>query len=488
MDQTIKVDLTLASELKVKRKLQKVYENDASHFVKGNFRASVFNIKTLLSKKVRKDEILYLPLNIPSMIGTGFADFIVWDGIDIEIDNEEIQKKRNEIEERNDFDEVLYNMAIEQSVYGYANCRIRKDDEDEIVIEQVPFTQYRPALDGMYLWESLNKIYIISLKSWSLTEATNSALVQQYEKMDNGKWTVSVWVYTFSGAGDLIEMQFKEEKKSEVMDFLNIYTVQNKKLWDKHLWESDFTDCIDYIEDVNDRMTQISFQFIKHLNSKMSLPEGISKFISKEDKTVPDLDVYVHRQGEQPAMYIENTNSLISEARDHINTLLRIISALTQSHPSFVWLDEWWWVEKVEALKIKLLRFLNKVRRKRSRFENMIKKLVKDAIVWSGEKKEFSIEVKFNDDMLKDTEGMFDRYMKLYDAWLLSKQTTIGYTMDRDEAAVESEIEKIDEEKQQEMEDMPPALTDQWQPNGWQPWDKWKDALPTNQNTNGNNQ
>lgn len=486
MDQTIKLDITLAAERKTKRKLQKIYENDASHFVKGNFRASVFNIKALLSKKAAKDEILYLPLNIPSMIGTGFADFIVGDGIDIEIDNKEIQEKRNEIEERNDFDEVIYNMAIEQSVYGYANCRIRKDeDTDEIIIEQVPFTQYRPVLDGMYLWQNPNKIYIISLKSWSLTDSVNTALVQQYEKMEDWKRTVSVWVYTYSGAESLIEMTIKEQIKTETMDFLNIYTVQNKKLWDKHLGESDFIDCIDYIEDVNDRMTQVSFQFIKHLNSKMSLPEGISKFLAKDDKTVPDLDVYVHRQGEQPAMYIENTNSLISEAREHINTLLRIISALTQSHPSFVWLEEWGGAEKVEALKIKLLRFLNKVRRKRSRFENMIKKLVKDAIAWNGQTAEFSVEVKFNDDMIKDTEAMFDRYMQLYKAWLLSKQTTIGYTMDRDEKAVNAEVKKIDKEKEKTMENMPPALSDQ---NQSLPWAKPQDALATNQNTNGNNQ
>jgi hypothetical protein len=53
---------------------------------------------------------------------------------------------------------------------------------------------------------------------------------------------------------------------------------------------------LDLLEEVNDRFTQISVQFIKHLNSKISLPEWVSALLQNKEKKIQNLEVFVHRQ------------------------------------------------------------------------------------------------------------------------------------------------------------------------------------------------
>lgn len=151
MEQTIKFDDVIKQELKLRNTLKKIADNDASHFIKGNFRSKLFNIKTYITDKAVKDQVLYIPINVVSMIGTGFADFVIGDGVDVEIDVETAQEKWNEIAEKNDFNDIIYNMAIDQSIYGYGNMRVRKDLEDEIILEQIPFEYYFPVLEGVFL-------------------------------------------------------------------------------------------------------------------------------------------------------------------------------------------------------------------------------------------------------------------------------------------------------------------------------------------------
>lgn len=449
----IKIDPLFQEQVKkLNDKIQKVYESDASHFVKGNFRAEVFNIKSFLTKSRNKDQILYIPINTVGMAWGGFADFCVGDGIEVEIDDETAQEKWNEIAESNSFDEILYNAIIEQSVYGYGNIRTRLQDA-RVIIEQIPYKYYYPELSNIYFGEDPKTIHIIS----ESMQAENT-IMKRESKAKIQTYTM-IW-----DKREIVEKLCKKEidgrkvisiESQETIDFLNIYRIDNKKLWDRYLWVSDFLDVLDLAEEVNDKVTQMSVEFIKHLRSKMSLPEGINKLIEAGGKDsdgkpklwVQDLDVFVHRQGENPAQYIENKNFLIAEARQHIILIVRLMSALVQCPSSFFGIDEQGSEEKVEALKIKMMRFLKKVQRKQNAIKNTVKKIVKWSLLLAGINTDLSVEVKFSDDILIDKQQMFENYVVLNEKGLLSKKSTMWYVLDREVENVEKELLLLQEEK-----------------------------------------
>lgn len=452
MDKKIKITPAFIESKKVNDQIKKMNDNEASSYIKGNFRSEVFNLKTYLTNDKTKDQILYIPVNIVSLASWWFADFVIGDGVEVEITDEKAQARWLEISNDNDFDGILYNMAIEQSVYGYSSVRVRKDDDEEIVIDQVPFEYYYPDLTDVYLWEDPKKIYIISRNVTSdLTLKYETAKIQTIEKEDT-RWRIDIGIYK-RVLSTTDEWDLVEEKSSEYIDFKNIYTVHNKKMWGDILWRSDFVDAIDLIQELNDRLTQISVQFVKHLNSKISVPAWLKKFLEGKDKKMDDMEVLVHKEGERPAEYIENKNSLISEAIDYLDKVIRLLSAILQVPNSFLWQEESWGAEKVEALKIKMIRFIKKINRKQRAFEKVIKKLVKDTLEFDWIGMEWvEISVKFSDKDLTDDQVMFERYTTMFDKKLLSKQSAIWYLMDWDDKWVQKEIELIDKETQANME------------------------------------
>lgn len=470
----IEIPYTTTRELKLGKTIKKVYENDASHFIKWNFRSDVFNIKSHLTKKKAKDQVLYIPLNVVSMMWGGFADFVVWDGVSIKIDDKAAQERRDEIAESCDFDDVLYNTIVEQSVYGFGNMRLRKTEDEEVVIEQIPREYYKPDLWGLFLGQQPKTYHIISVESdIKEVSAKKVAMITTYSKQENGTRLIERGYYTQTLQW---ERRLKEELWSETMDFLNLYRIDNRRIWSRFLWVSDFVDCMDLLEEINDRLTQISVQFIKHLSSKLSLPEGIQYLLKDKKKQVSDLDVFVHRQWEQPAQYIENQNHLMSDSLKYLDKLLRLMSALTQSHPSFFGLDDWGAAEKVEALRIRLGRFLKKVKRKQTKAKVVVSKIVKDALKLDGIETEISVDVKFTDDMLKDLDAIIERYTKLFETNMLSKRTALSEMFDRDDDMIDEELEKIANELAEKVAQNP-ALPDNTDNNDNQngQWDGWGD-------------
>lgn len=120
---------------------------------------------------------------------------------------------------------------------------------------------------------------------------------------------------------------------------------------------------------------------------------------------------------------------------------------MLQCPSSFFGVDEQGSEEKVEALKIKMMRFLKKVQRKQNAIKNTVKKIVQWVMTLSGVEKEFAIEVKFSDDMFIDKQKQFENFVLMNENWLLSKKSTIWYVLDRDEESVDKELALIKEEK-----------------------------------------
>ncbi len=452
MQTSINLDPIITNEIKHRSTFHKIYTNQTSHFILGTFKAQVFNIKSYLSSATTKDEYLYLSVNLLSLMANTTADYLIGDGIQIEINNEQAKAKRDEIAHNNNFDELIYNVALNVWIYGYAVLRTRKDDEEEIVIEEIPYDYYYPQIEWLFLWEQPNTIYLISHINETLNSTIQSkAKIQTYTKQDNGSRLIEYGLYTVTLDGSAYTLE-QELATPETLDFLNIYRFDNKRIWGKHLWISDYGDVLDLLEEVNDRFTQISVQFIKHLNSKISLPEWVSALLQNKEKKIQNLEVFVHRQWEQPAQYIENHNSLIPEAQNYVDKILKLIWAITQIPLSFFWFEEAGGAEKVEALRIRLTRFLKKIQRKQRMMELVLRKLVKETLTFAGITWEYTVDIKFSDAMLKDLQQNTQMYIDLYNTSLVSQETAIGQIFSRDATMVQQELDRIKQEQDEKQQ------------------------------------
>ena len=112
MQQNINLDPIISKEISHRSTFHKIYTNQASHFVLGTFKAQVFNIKSYISSATNKDEYLYLTVNLLSLMANTTADYLIGDGIQIDINNDQAKAKRDEIAHNNNFDELIYNIAL----------------------------------------------------------------------------------------------------------------------------------------------------------------------------------------------------------------------------------------------------------------------------------------------------------------------------------------------------------------------------------------
>nr|DAM98980.1 MAG TPA: hypothetical protein [Caudoviricetes sp.] len=112
--------------------------------------------------------------------------------------------------------------------------------------------------------------------------------------------------------------------------------------------ESDYVDIIDIVQDINDRQSQISVEFIKHLGSKISLPKSyfdtmknlrMGELLKGKDdgneamnaitSTIDNFDYIAHGDGESPAQYITKDSGMLEKAFTKIERDIRAISTFT---------------------------------------------------------------------------------------------------------------------------------------------------------------
>ncbi len=439
----IQIDPAIQKEIEKRKLFDKLYKNDLSHFLEGTFREQIFNIKSFLTKDQRKDELLYISVNLSSLIVKSFADFCFWDGLKIELSN--YQEEWKEIEENNYLDNVFYGAFINQSKTGYSILRTRKEN-DEVIIEEIPFDYYYPTISNLALWQEPTEHTIASF--YVDEDGNQKANIQNYKLQENWKRLFTAWTWTF----DWQTINFEEITLQEELDFLPIIRIDNQKIAGELFGRSDLEEVLDLLEEINDRITQISVQFIKHLNVKIALPESMLEWIerAKEEgkiNSIQELDVIWFSQWEQKPEFIENKNMLITDALDYLDKLIKLTASIVQVPTSFFGIEEKGWAEKVEALRIRMMRFLKKVARKQRMFEKGLKDLIKKSLMLQGYNVDnLEIDVKFSDWIPQTLEQKAEIYQNLYLNWLVSKETAIKKIFDRDDLFVKEELAKIEQE------------------------------------------
>ncbi len=457
MHYQIKLDPQAENVVQNRRVYDQLLRNEASHFLAGNLRQRIFNVKSYLSQSRQTDDFLYLNVNLLNLVATSFADFAVGGGVKIKLSNPDLQKVWDGIAEENNFAELVYQSVINQSGMGYSVIRTRKNLDEKIVLEEIPHEYYYPQTSLLMLGERPNVHHLVSMRE--AKKGKFEAFIQTYEKtklseLDDETYNKIApvqseegWLYT---RGKYVRKQkdvfvLEGDLECEWLEFLPLTQVNNQCVSGEFFGESDFAPVLDLLEEFNDRISQISVQFIKHLNSKLALPESMGNALMNEEKSINEVEFFGYRAGENPPQYVENANSLIPEAQEYLDRLIRLISAMVQVPSSFLGLSESAGVEKVEALKIKLNRFLKKVQRKQKMHEAKLKKIVKDSLRLAGyENENLNIEVIWSETLPQDIATDASVYSDLAQDGIISRRTALTKIMkDWDESRIDQEEEEL---------------------------------------------
>lgn len=423
--------------------------------------SKVFKLKSYFEEDSKKKTLLYLAYNVGQIVSLTAADFLFGEQLKIQTNESEdqkpMEKKINAIIQNNYLDEKLYQSAVMQDVAGFAIITVRQKDKVAI-IEEVPYDNYYPDFMGVRLGEEPRQIVIASYIDLvnPKNQKKETFLYKQIHKLENSKGKIMHELWTTTP--DMKQSQITElalfsadlpaEEDTE-LDYIPIFQIDNFKTVKERFGISTYESVMNLFEEINDRITQISVQLIKHLNSKVAVGEGV---LSKKGEIDSTQDIFLVEKGDIIPQYITNSNPLIEEGFKQIEGLLRQICTVTQTPASFLGLDDKGGVEKVETAKLRMAAFLKKIKRKQRSYEAKLVDILKTALFFEGAKKfPDNVDISFAWDLglPRDLFTEAQTHQIMVESGMESKETAIRELKGFDGETLQNELEKI--EKQNEM-------------------------------------
>lgn len=423
--------------------------------------SKVFKLKSYFEEDSKKKTLLYLAYNVGQIVSLTAADFLFGEQLKIQTNESEDQKptekKINAIIQNNYLDEKLYQSAVMQDVAGFTVIAVRQKDKVAI-IEEVPYDNYYPDFTGVRLGEEPRQIVIASYVDLvnPKNQKKETFLYKQIHRLENGKGKIvhELWTTT----PDMKQSQLTElalfsadlpaEEDTE-LDYIPIFQIDNFKTVKERFGISTYESVMNLFEEINDRITQISVQLIKHLNSKVAVGEGV---LSKKGEMDSTQDIFLVEKGDIVPQYITNSNPLIEEGFKQIEGLIRQICTVTQTPASFLGLDDKGGVEKVETAKLRMAAFLKKIKRKQRSYEAKLVDILKTALFFEGAKKfPDNVDISFAWDLglPRDLFTEAQTHQIMVESGMESKETAIRELKGFDGETLQNELDKI--EKQNEM-------------------------------------
>jgi len=449
-----------------------MYANSTSQFAERNFRADAFKIKSDLAHDITKDELLYMSLNLPRAITRIFTDYVIGLGYTVDFNrgkelNEIFTKIGDTTQLQLKLDEAINN----QSSIGYWLLRLRNKNWKPRV-EVIPLPNYLANMDGLTIGDDF-----LDIKEHIIYSVQNDRdgrayfYVDRYEKLDNGKWMGYYWEKRADNGNYILEDRL-EEGQEELLedlplylfnnDLSNLHVVADKKLKyvnrqdigeiPRYFHQSDYRDLADLFQELNDRISQTSVEFIKNLTSKMSVPAGfrdaqtMQKLKSGDKNFAKNPDYLIHNPGEEPARYITKDTGLVTVAiNDYIPTLLKFIGFISSIPPVLLTNAIYGGNNPVGTTEKEFTPFYKRVESKQQMMYNSLQRLFKGIMDIAG----YSVElptIKFNKPDAYDVAERTNTAIAQLNAGIMSKESAISYAMGYDKAEVHEEMEKIKKE------------------------------------------
>lgn len=446
-----------------KEKYSSVISNRIGAF-SDSLRKQIFAYKSFYTNSLEKDKLLYIPVNYAKIIPFSFKKYVMkWYKITWEQD---VKDTISSIMSETRWEYKIMRAVEKQSSIWYWVIRLRKRDND-IIMENIPAKNYYPSFDWLSIWWDIRDIpehTIMSIIDDESDMTKKVAQVDHYFKV----WDKRYWQYSKHSISknwrwkiEYNEWNLIWEVIEESLDHLPIFIFNNdvnndedeSKEWNTmsndYLWDSDLQWCMEILQEINDRVTQVSVELIKNMASKMSIPESHAKLIINQAKewnldpnALPSFERWSHAQWENPPQYITKDWSYVTIAREHIKDMINHLSAVSDIPPSFFWLDTDWTNEKVWALNKKMERFYMRCEDKRVAIKSELERLFWVMVYYkNGTYSE--IKVQFEELNIYDFSSLSTSITQLLDAQLISQKTAIQklYWITSEEA--DEEIKEI---------------------------------------------
>lgn len=456
--------------VKANRKYALMFANSTSQYAEESFRADAFKIKSDLAHDITKDEQLYMSLNLPRAVTRIYTDYVIGLGFLVDFNQgKELNETFTEIADQIKLQLKLNEGIDDQSSIGYWILRLRNKDWKPRV-EVIPLPNYLANMEGLRIgdgFEDIKEHYIYSVQRDR--DGKTYFYVDRYEKLDNWQWKGYYWE-KWANNGSFIFSDRLEEGEEEILDDLPLY-IFNNDLSNPHIVEdkqnklinradigeipryfhqSDYRDLADLFQEINDRTSQISVEFIKNLTSKMSVPASFRDAQTmqklKGDKFSKNPDYLVHNVGEEPAKYINKDTGLVTTAiNDYIPTLLKFVGFIASIPPVLLTNAIYGGSNPVGTTEKEFLPFYKRVETKQQMIYSSLQRLFKGIMKIAGYEVDLPT-IKFVKPAAYDVNERTNTAVMQINAGIMSKESAIAYIMGYDQAEVQEELKKINKE------------------------------------------
>jgi len=417
----------------------------------------VFGIKDYFVDSQDKEKLLYIAVNISSIIADYFADMVSGGDVKIKTTDDGQQEYLDTFKNDQQLNSKIYEIALDQSKSGFSVVKLRRNEANEVFMELIQPSSYFPDYDQTDDYGNPSKVTLASY----VTMQDEKGKEQTYLFMEIntiGSIDYEVWLVNKNlkptkqiPPNSPIYQTIKGDEidhEETDLDFIPIWQINNTKTSRQDYGKSDFKDISTLIQENNDRLTQISVQLIKHLNAKIAIPQGILD--ENGNVRVSDLDAIEFGDQGQIPKYITNDNPQIENGFKQIDKLIKFIAAQSKVPSDVLGIDDHKGAEKVEAIKIRLFNTIRKVQRKRTQIAEQLQDVLMAAMKMAGEATEpVQPKIIFEDplprDILADTEIVVTRY----NTGLISRSTAIKTLDETTQENADAEIELIEAEKAQ---------------------------------------
>lgn len=462
--------------IKLNYKNALIYSNRVSQYAGRSFRGDAFKIKSDLAHDVEKDEYLYIPVNLGRVITRIFTDYVIWMGYSVDFGDDKLNEEFVKISDSIQLQLKLNEGVNNQSSIWYGIIRLR-NVENKPRVEVVPLPNYCANMEDIKIGDDFYDIkehYI-----FNVIKDSNGSMyfyVDRYEKQENGTWKGYYGEKRAYNMDYILTDRIAEAKQEEPLEDLPLYILNNdldnphivgdelnnnrvirnsKDTWviPRYFHQSDYVDLADLFQEINDRGSQISVEFIKNLTSKISVPawfkdaQNIQALKGGNKWLVKNPDYLVHNPWEEPARYITKDATYVQTSiNDYIPYLLKLIGFIASIPASLLANAIYGSNNPVGTTEKEFLPFYARVSSKQQRIYSSLQRLFKGIMQIAGHTITELPTIKFIKPASYDTAERTVTAIQQLNAGIMSKESAIAYTMGYDAVEIKEELEKIAEE------------------------------------------
>lgn len=419
--------------------------NDFYKLFRGRFREVLRYFRT-------PDEVqrsLEVIINMAGGVCRKFADLLFLEEPIITVSDNKAKDDLAEIVDRNDLSEQLYESALAQSYAGVTYFEVSIAMDLSVIQELNPETVFWRAdqrnikgppkeviiafyvkIDNKdYIFKKIHTPGRIDYELWE-TDSAKEAKV----KADLALYDATLPEYELTG-----------------VDEIPVFKIDNQKPGQETFGISDLEDILSLLEELTRDASQVATQLKKHADAKMAVPPGVLDENGKvENQNLEMIEVAGGGDDNvlQIPQYIVNSNPQLENAIKWKEDLQQDIARVTEMSALLMDLDAKGGVEKVGALRLRILPTEAKIKRKRKPYRRAIRKMLAFAYYWQtgNQLDPKAIDIKFSTGLPEDPVEKANVESIRITAGIQTKRDAIRNLDGLEGKALEDKLKELQEE------------------------------------------